>query len=124
MKNINRHFPPVRHKWASSARRASATIGRYISRHSSSIDPLLELHHLADDLGGKILSSKRGQSISNMSNAKSVVVVSSPVVHVHRGQNSLAFEILAKRPISPILTIEDFRKDVAAQLALAALQHR
>jgi hypothetical protein len=135
MRNINRHFPPVRHKWATSAKRAAGAIARYNTTYcktglaSSSddlcaINPQSALMKMAEDLGGLTTLSSDVSSIGHTSNMKPVVVMPSPTLHQHRGLATLTFDILAKRPIIPIVTLADLRREIATQLALAALQFR
>ena len=127
MQRLHRHFPPLTHTWACSSSAARDILQRYTQRDAPPAHPTgntLRNAQLVNQLSGvsRTGHSRSGSGSNDMYIPPAVLLAP----HVHRQSllHRTTVDILAKRPINPVLTLEDLRREVISRLVVNALQQR
>lgn len=101
MRATNRHFPPVIHNWSCSKDAAKSLLPMALVEPSTNVDP-------------KAIAMKGAFSD----------LLPTPRIFAHELLQSFSFHLFAKRPMEPIVTLENLRRDLMRRMALSALQIR
>lgn len=102
MRSVNRHFPPVTHRW---------------SCQLPEINPLIPPNLIKPDTDAVTGSPKTGTGSTHSFGLPSKVFK-------HELLQSFSFHLFAKRPIEPITTVESLRRELMRRMTLSALQIR
>jgi hypothetical protein len=100
MRNVNRHFPPVLHKWSSSSERT-----RKIIKNEDLVEPSFANPRKTTESLEKVLLGRTK-------------------LYHHDLLQSFSFHLFAKRPIEPITTYSSLKRELMKRLILTALQIR
>ena len=117
---MHRHFPPLNHVWACRFREAGETLARYGTTATSDLD-----NNSTCVMNQSISVAALPSVVSqNVLTSLPPVLLPTPSVHRHPQLTSMTFDIFAKRPIRPLHTLRDLRREVIVQLVVFTLQSR
>jgi hypothetical protein len=133
MREVNRHFPPVVHRWSCEPFETATLVPQAlispplppqtfytfpVPQTSFTVDHHHDRDHDSDDM-----------SNSNDSNSNDTVMmveatIPAPKIFTHELLQGFSFHLFAKRPIEPITSMASLRREVMRRMALSALQIR